>query len=154
MKHLQNQKGFSIVEVLVLIVTIAIIGLASCLVYWNHHKPAKVVAAAKAIAAPSKTTTSSSSTTPSGPGYAAAKKQWLQTVNVLNTANQNPSVQQVVTDLKNGLNTDKNTSEYNTAISNLEVFLKIPETDVTAAQNAQFNTALNYLNTFFDTPNI
>jgi hypothetical protein len=148
----KNEQGFGTVEIIMLVVIIVLIGTVGYLVYKNHHQPTKVVTITRTI------TASSSPTAPSGSGYTAAKQQWVKLYtdnqDLIGTAGQNPPIEQAIKDLQNGLKTDKNTSDYNTAINNLKVLLDEPITNVSAAQNVILNAADSYLMTFFDTPNI
>jgi hypothetical protein len=96
----------------------------------------------------------SSSAAPSGPGYEAAKRQWINSGTVGGSADQAIPFLQAIKDLTRGLHTDRNTSGYSAAISVLRKMTQIPDAMVTPAENAEAERYITTLDTFFRTPNL
>jgi hypothetical protein len=98
-------------------------------------------------------TTTTRSAAPSGPGYTAAKAQWLGAGLVLSGAAQNTALAIAVLDLENGESTDSGSkSGYAAAIAAIEDFEKLPITSVTPSEDAEGNADFQVVNTFFDLP--
>jgi hypothetical protein len=94
------------------------------------------------------------STTPSGPGFDAAKQEWIGSPSVAASADQNVPILQAIADLQSGLTTDHNTSGYSTAIAELQNLTTLPDAMDTPAQDAEGSADDTALDTFFDTPNL
>jgi hypothetical protein len=67
---------------------------------------------------------------------------------------QNVPLLQAITDLQNGLSTDRNTSGYAAAISELQSLTQLPDAMLTPAQDAEETMDQTALDTFFNTPNL
>jgi hypothetical protein len=93
-------------------------------------------------------------TGPSGPGYQAATQEWLMSPSVSGSYDQNVPLLQAITDLQNGLSTDRNTSGYAAAISELQSLTQLPDAMLTPAQDAEETMDQTALDTFFNTPNL
>ena|ERR1700728_3794345 len=98
--------------------------------------------------------TSPPPTGPSGPGYQAAMQEWLTSPAVSGSYQQGVPLLKAITDLQNGLSTDKNTSGYAAAIAELQRLTQLPDAMLTPAQDAQATTDEIALDTFFNTPNL
>jgi hypothetical protein len=100
------------------------------------------------------TTLASASTTladPSGPGYEAARQQWIGEGLVGGSALQNTALALAVVDLEQGEKTDSgNRSDYPASIAAIEDMERLPITSVTAAQSAEFNADVATVNGLFD----
>ena len=60
-KLLNNELGFSAVEILLVLIIVVLIGAVGFMVYKNKHQPTKVVTVTKTVVTPAKSTTSSPS---------------------------------------------------------------------------------------------
>jgi hypothetical protein len=92
--------------------------------------------------------------TPSGPGFDAALRAWRMAPRVNGSAEENVPLLQAVTDLTNGLQTDRGTSGYQSAIAYLKDMTGLPVSDPTAAQEADFKLDITVLDSFFATPGL
>jgi ribonuclease HI len=83
-------------------------------------------------------------------GYLAARREWLDEGSVIGGPDQDLPVERAVTDLEQGEVTDSgNKSEYPAIIAALKVFVNMPDTDVTAAQDAQARADAVKIDKFF-----
>jgi len=86
------------------------------------------------------TTTVQPPTGPSGPGYQAARKEWVASA-TFSLSDYNVPLLQAVADLQNGLSTDRNTSGYADAISEVQSLTQLPDAtaiaDGTAVDSGQ-----------------
>lgn len=155
---------------IIVLVTIVLLLLTNgAMYYWQHKQvtnlnnqlnttTAKIAALNQQLTTLKKEKTpdtpSSSTGTTSTAGYDAAKQEWLKVPSVNGSAQQNVPLNQAITDLTNGLKTDKNTADYTQAIAHLRDLTTIPVSDVSDAQRAQGNSDIQSLDTFFNTPNL
>ncbi len=93
--------------------------------------------------------------TPSGPGYAAARQQWIGAGLVMSSAAQNTALALAVLDLEHGETADTgNRSQYPAVIAAIEDIERLPITGVSAAQSAQFTADEATVTAFFDVPSL
>jgi hypothetical protein len=99
---------------------------------------------------------SSASTMPpgrNGPGYTAARAQWLGEGLVGGGAAQSIPYQQAIADLQSGESTDPgNRAGYAEAIAVLRDLMTLPDANVSPAQDAEANQWTAQLDAFFGTP--
>jgi hypothetical protein len=90
---------------------------------------------------------------PAGPGYDAARAQWVGDGAVASGFAQNTALDLAVADLRGGESSDTgDTAQYSRVIGLINAYEKIPITSVTPAQDVQANTDIAAVNTFFDIP--
>jgi hypothetical protein len=83
-------------------------------------------------------------------GYLAARREWLDEGSVIGGPAQGVPVARAVTDLEDGEVTDSgNKSEYPAIIAALKYFANMPDTDVTAAQEARARAYAVEIDKFF-----
>jgi len=90
---------------------------------------------------------------PSGPGYAAALTDWQSGASASSAA-QGQFWAGAKASLQQGEQTDTNTSGYPVAINELTQLASLPDAMLTVEQQAEFNTNVSALDTFFDTPGL
>ena len=91
---------------------------------------------------------------PSGPDYSQALAQWNQGV-CIDAAQQGQYWHQAAADLQAGLGGDTgDASGYQSAISSLNDIAGIPDTNDTPAQQAEYQSDAETLDTFFSTPGL
>jgi hypothetical protein len=140
----KNSSGFTTVEVLLALLTLAVVGTAGYFVARHvDNKPQKTSTPVAKLIAP---------TVPSGPGYLAARQEWLAWPTSSNSGSTvYAPLEYVISDLTNGLKTDKNTSGYASAIKTLGDIVKQPDAMLTPSEQTHINSDIKTLNVFFET---
>jgi hypothetical protein len=128
----------------------------------STHKPGALAGTnttvPSAITTPTETPAVSATTTtiptgPRGPGYTAARAQWLGQGLVGGGAAQNIPFALALAELQSGESTDPgNRTGYPAAMAILKNLTGFPDANVSAAQSAQFDHWSAQLNAFFNTP--
>jgi hypothetical protein len=85
--------------------------------------------------------------------YEAARAQWVAGATAI-SADQGKFWSAAMADLNGGMKTDSDPTGYAHAIDALKSLIALPDAQQTPAQNAEYHTDINDLNSFFKTPGL